>query len=402
MADETLITTADALETLCQSLLEASRIGLDTEFIPENTFLPELCLVQIATDDRVVAIDPLAGLDLQPLWEVFRQPSIELIVHAGAEELRFLRQATGGVAERVFDVQLAAGLIGFGYPQSLSNLVLRLMKVTLPTGETRTDWRRRPLTAKQLRYALDDVRYLLPMRDELQRRLDSQGRGGWLSEETKHQLSLYADVDQTLRWLRLPGLGGLTSRELAVAREVYQWRERRARAVNRPLRWILRDDLIVSIARRQPKSLDELNGIRGLGSVGNARVVEDLLSAIDRAMNLEPDDCPQRQRRQETHDDPTVLKMLSAAMSQLSQTSGIASTLLGTNDDLQQLLRWRTRGMPADDMPRLMRSWRRDVCGRYLVDVLDGKLVARVKFENRSHRLIFEQGECASDSNTAR
>src|SRR5262249_1226367 len=166
-AGEPLITTASGLEELVAHLRASGRFAFDTEFVSEETFEPVLCLVQVATRERLAAIDTLAVGDLAPFWEVVNDPTIEVVMHAASEDLRICRFHPGKVPRRVYDVQIAAGLVGFGSPLSLGNLMAQTLRVVVAGGETRTDWRRRPLSDSQLRYALDDVRHLLELADML-------------------------------------------------------------------------------------------------------------------------------------------------------------------------------------------------------------------------------------------
>src|SRR5262249_40396422 len=152
------------------------RFALDTEFVSEETFEPILCLLQLATRDRLAVIDPLAVRDLSPLWALVNDPSIEVVMHAAGEDLRICHLKTGALPQRVFDVQIAAGLVGLSYPLSLVNLVCQVLSTSLSGSETRTDWRHRPLSPAQLKYALDDVRYLLDLADSFSARLRQLGR----------------------------------------------------------------------------------------------------------------------------------------------------------------------------------------------------------------------------------
>src|SRR3954468_16277029 len=163
MPDESLIATPGQLRELVDHVREAGRFGFDTEFVSEDTFEPVLCLIQVATRERLAVVDPQAVGDLAPFWGLVHDPAIEVVMHAAGEDMRICLLRTGAVPRRVFDVQIAAGLVGYSYPLSLVNLVFQALRVSLPGSETRTDWRRRPLSPGQLRYALDDVRYLLPL-----------------------------------------------------------------------------------------------------------------------------------------------------------------------------------------------------------------------------------------------
>src|SRR3954466_2403621 len=239
MADATaepLIATPSGLAELVSPLRASGRFAFDTEFVSEETFEPVLCLVQVATRERLAAIDALAVRDLSHFWDVVIDPDVEVVMHAASEDLRICRFKTGKVPRRVFDVQIAAGLVGFGYPLSLGNLVAQALRITVAGGETRTDWRRRPLSAPQLRYALDDVRHLLDLADSLSVELANWGRTSWAEDEFAQFLAAIQNRVEEERWRRLPGLHQLSRRGLEIARRLAEWRFEEARRTNRPLR----------------------------------------------------------------------------------------------------------------------------------------------------------------------
>src|SRR5271166_2037633 len=177
--DEILISTPAQLRELVDQIRAVGRFGFDTEFVSEDTFEPVLCLIQVATADRLAVIDPQAVRDLSAFWELVHDPKLEVVMHAAGEDMRICLLHTGAVPRRIFDVQIAAGLVGYSYPLSLVNLVAQVLRIALSSSETRTDWRRRPLTTAQLRYALDDVRHLLDLADHLEAELRQMGRSDW-------------------------------------------------------------------------------------------------------------------------------------------------------------------------------------------------------------------------------
>lgn len=260
--DEALISTPAQVRELADHIRAAGRFGFDTEFVSEDTFEPVLCLIQVATADRLAAIDPQAVRDLSPFWDLVLDPNLEVVMHAAGEDMRICLLHTGSLPLRVFDIQIAAGLVGYSYPLSLVNLVSQVLHLSLSSTETRTDWRRRPLTTAQLRYALDDVRHLLEIADRLQAELRQMGRSEWAEEEFQDFLATTLDRADQERWRRLPGLHQLSRRGLEATRRLALWCEDEARRQNRPLRQIMRDDLLVAIAKRQPTSRRDLEALR--------------------------------------------------------------------------------------------------------------------------------------------
>ena len=228
------IATAEGLAKFCGELESAEVIGFDTEFVSEHTYRSQLCLVQVCTPTGLAVIDPLSAGDLNRFWEVLARPGHQTIVHAGREELGFALHSVGKCPADLLDVQIAAGLIGGEYPAGYGSLLDRLLRVTTQKGETRTDWRKRPLSSQQIDYALDDVRYLIPLHDKLTERLAKLGRLPWLaSEMAAFQDEVIASRTRE-RWRRISGLSGLSPRSLAVAREVWRWREAESATARSP------------------------------------------------------------------------------------------------------------------------------------------------------------------------
>jgi ribonuclease D len=384
MADppvEPLIADAADLEELVAHLRTCGRFAFDTEFVSEETFEPVLCLVQVATPGRLAVIDALALRDLAPFWEVVIDPDVEVVMHAASEDLRICRFQTGTLPSRVYDVQIAAGLIGFGYPLSLGNLIAQVLRISVAGGETRTDWRRRPLSPSQLRYALDDVRYLLELADTLSVQLAEWGRTSWAEDEFAQFVAAIQNRVEEERWRRLPGLHQLSRRGLEIARRLADWRFEEARRTNRPLRQLLRDDLLVAIAKRQPSTRRDLEALRDFNRPHLLSRGGEILAAIAEAQAVPPEQLPEPPDRHEEGPGLTmVVNLLAAALSFCCARHRVAPGLVGASSDLKGLIRWHTQGRPEHEgrLPALLQGWRQDVCGATLLDVLSGRLALRV------------------------
>lgn len=376
---ESWIIDPDGLHGLADHLRSEARFAFDTEFVSEETFEPVLCLVQVATRDRLALIDPLAVGDMRPFWSAVNDPAIEVVMHAAGEDLRIGRFQTGRLPDRVVDVQLAAGMVGYPYPMSLGNLVDRVLGVTVSTGETRTDWRRRPLSPAQLRYALDDVRHLLDVADRLSERLAALGRTTWADQEYHALVESISQRDDDSRWRRLPGLHHLNRRGLEIARRLVDWRRDDARRTNRPLRAVLKDDLLVGIARRQPSSRRDLEALRDFNRHHLAGKAGEILEVIANAQLVAEEDLPEHSSR---HDEgpgiSMVVSLLAATLNHCCAREHVATSLVGTVADLKDLVRWHVQGEPEDRRPDLARGWRAEVCGRPLMDVLSGRRTLRI------------------------
>jgi ribonuclease D len=374
-----LLSTTESLLELVEHIRQSGRFAFDTEFVSEETFEPVLCLIQVATDSRLAVIDPLKIHDLKPFWDVVVDPSIEVIMHAAGEDLRICRLQTGHLPARVFDVQIAAGFVGFGFPLSLGNLVHQALRVSLLGGETRTDWRRRPLSEAQLRYALEDVRHLLDLADQLAGELRELGRVEWAEIEFREFLGAIEHRAEQERWRRLSGLHMLNRRGLELARRLFEWRLADAKRTNRPLRSLLRDDLLVAIARRQPANRRDLEALRDFNRPNLLNRASEILSVIAEAITVPADQLPEPAER---HDDlpgmAMVVSLLSATLSQSCAHQKVAVGLAGGSSDLKELVRWYLNGQPPDETPEVLRGWRRQVCGKVLLEVLSGKRALRI------------------------
>jgi ribonuclease D len=377
--DEILVETASDLEELVARLRACDRFAFDTEFVSEESFEPVLCLIQVAAPGLLAVVDPLAIDDLAPFWAVLDDPGVEPVLHAAGEDLRICRLRTGTVPRRVFDVQIAAGLVGFGYPLSLGNLVGQALGVAVPGGETRADWRRRPLGAAQLRYALDDVRYLLDLADVLGARLAHLGRTAWAEAEFAQLVAMVRDRVEEERWRRLPGLHQLNRRGLEIARRLAEWRFDAARRANRPFRQVLRDDLVVALARRQPAHRRDLESLRDFDRPHLRSKVGEILAIIAQARDVPPEQLPEPVERPEDRPGLAMaVNLLAATLARCCAEHQVALGLVGATQDLKDLIRWQVDGRPVTRRPALALGWRDEVCGRTLLDVLDGRLALRL------------------------
>lgn len=388
-----IITQQPDLDAFCERLRKADRIAFDTEFVSEFTYRPELCLVQIATADEAWCVDTLAPLDLTGMWDVLTDPQHQVVAHAARQELLFALDATGKRLARLCDVQLAAGMIGLEFPAGYGNLVSKLLGETPQKGETRTDWRKRPLTDRQITYALADVNHLLPLHDVLLKRLAKLQRYEWFVDEME---VFQADIEGSLtreRWRRTTGGAGLPSRGLAILRELWTWRESEAERKNLPPRLILRDDLLVELSKRRDADPKHLGAIRGMERPEIRRLIPDMAAAIGRALHLSDKECPPVVRT-DTNSHLTLLgTFLSAALGSLCRSAEIAASLVGTPNDVRELVNYRLNGVLDPDglVPCLARGWRSDVVGHHIEELLAGRSSIRIVDAQSDHPLAIEE-----------
>ena len=387
-----LITGQDQLEELCAHIREVGVVGFDTEFVAEYYYRPRLCLLQFATPERLTAIDPFEVDDLSAWWEVMTDSETTVIVHGGREEIRFCHLMTGRLPQRLVDVQIAEGLLSRGYPLSYTNLVQRVIGERPKSHATRTEWRRRPLTSEQVDYALDDVRHLIQIWDHQQNALRAHGREDWVEVEFARFIEEATSNGNGEPWRKLSGVHRLNRRALGCIRELFEWRESVAEQQDRPVRGVLRDDLLVEIAKRQPRTHDDVTAIRGMQRRDYLKFSRDLLGCIERAAGLRESELPTKPPPRPTVTQNEVLgKMLAIALAQRCAECGISTTLVGTNADLQDLVRWHVSDRKQGKTPRLAEGWRGEVCGDLLSDVLDGKVALRIVDPSAEEPLRFER-----------
>ncbi|MEX0712179.1 MAG: HRDC domain-containing protein [Pirellulales bacterium] len=387
-----IITSQHDLVEFCRGLAQVPVIAFDTEFVSEHSYRPQLCLVQVAAGDRLVVIDPLAVADMRPFWEALAAPGHETIVHAGREELLFCLEAVAQPPRALFDVQLAAGLVGLDYPSGYGSLIYRLLGLTPRKGETRTDWRRRPLTERQIDYALDDVRHLAELRLRLGRRLEELRRTGWFADEMSQFESEVTVSRGRERWRKVSGSANLPARSQAIVRELWLWREQEAQRRDWPVRRVLRDDLIVELAKRRSADAKQIRAVRGLERGDLQRAVPALSAAIAKGLELPEAACPQAPRRESSPQLNMLGQFLSSALSSICRDAQVASSLVGTATDVRDLIEHQLGQRGADqEVPSLARGWRAEVVGHLLDDLLAGKVSIRIKDPNSEQPLAFER-----------
>jgi ribonuclease D len=370
------VTTDTQLRSACDRLASEGCFAFDTEFIMEDGYETTVCLIQAASESQVLLIDPLAGVDTRPFWELVADPAIQVVLHAGMEDLALCRQLIGKTPANVFDVQVAAGLVGRDYPLSLTRLVHKYVGVRLRKTQTLTDWRRRPLTEAQQAYAVDDVAYIPAVHRTLIEKLKQQGRLDWAVEEfARFEVPQTYEPPKEIRLIRLKGIGSLDPEGLAVASELIEIREKLARNFDRPARAVLRDHLLVEIARHRWTRADQIKSLRGLNL--RARAVEELARAVKRGLAVPREQCPTMpESAEDTPKELVLISLLTAVLRDFCLARNIAFALMTTKQAIRQLVHSYTRGHP--DASPLSRGWRAEAAGEMLLDVLQGQAAITV------------------------
>jgi ribonuclease D len=357
---------------------ERGRLGIDTEFMSEGRYRALLCVVQIAIDDpqepdasRVLVIDALDDVDVRPLAELLADPAIEIVLHAGRQDVAILRRAWRTELTNVFDTQIAAGFAGSGAQTGYGNLLGAVLGRRVGKTASYTRWDARPLTPEQLSYAAEDVAHLLELADELQRRLTETERLEWAREECRRLEGATDERDPESAWERLPRIGQLDPRSRAVARELAAWRERTAAAEDKPVGSIVADPSLVELAKRQPRGLSDLEQIRGLHGSTIRRRGQQILEAIAAGREGEPIPREQGRGRSEPGDVPLIV-LAEALLRARAMEADLAYELIASRQELELIVGALRRGEPQPSV-RALTGWREELVGAELRELLSGR-----------------------------
>jgi len=374
------ITEAAELDQLCQRLQSAKQIGIDTEFVSEDTFFPELCLIQVATREELAVIDTIAIRDVRPFWRMLAEGDHVTVLHAGREELNFSLRAADAVPKHLFDVQIAAGFCSHEFPSAYGAVVNKFLRHKPLKGEQRTDWRRRPLTKAQINYALEDVRYLLPLYDRQVTLLSENNRSGWFEEQVADWQNEIVAARTRKNWRRVSGIGKLGPQSLAIVRELWLWRQQEAERLNRPPRRLLRDDLLVEIAKRKVDRPDQVMAIRGMQRGALKQKADELADCVRRGLESPLDRSAKAARRHVPSQLNLLGQFLAPALGTLCRRAEIAASMVGTASDVRDLVAYRL-GFSRDgqdETPALTRGWRAQLVGNVIDELLEGKKSIRI------------------------
>jgi ribonuclease D len=378
--------SASVVKELAEQARRDGRFGLDTEFVSERRYRPLLCLVQIVVGDRIEILDPLGDLDATPLAELLADPAIEVVLHAGRQDVAILKRSWSTEITNIYDTQVAAGFAGYGAQSGYDSLVRSLLGVSAKGAEGFSRWDRRPLTQEQIVYARADVEHLLPMADALQERLRQSGRLEWAREECRALERATDERSPEEAFARLPRVRRLGKRQRAVALHLVDWRQRLAQEVDRPASSVLPDHVLVEVARRQPDSRRGLEEVRGMPGQTFQRWHRELLEAVERGREA-PDAPELPDVEQGDSGDAPLVALGQALVRQRAIEAKVAVDLVSTQSDIAAVVGSLRRKNGLPDV-RTLQGWRRELVGDELVKLLGGECVVRV----RDRRLTVEPG----------
>jgi ribonuclease D len=387
----------ERLRALAEGARAAGRLALDTEFMGEGRYRTLLCLIQLAIPEgsdaaeEIMLVDPLEEeLDGSPLAAVLGDPAVQIVVHAGRQDIALVRRRFSTDVRNVFDTQVAAGFAGLAAQASYESLLTELLGLRVSKTASFTRWDARPLSPEQLAYAREDVVHLLELAGELERSLEARGRLEWAREECEPLARSSDERDLETIFARLPRITSLSASSRPVARELVAWRERTAARQNRPVQSVLGDAPLMEIAKRKPATPAELGRIRGVGSGGSGRRAQELLEAVQRGREHAPDPAPERVRTPAMRPDQAPLIALSEALLRhRAREAGLAYELLAARADLQAIVAGHRTGQEAD--VRTLRGWRRELVGEELLELLDGRISLAVRSDGSGPPLRVER-----------
>ncbi len=388
------ITEQKNLQAFVERAEKSSLLAVDTEFLREKTYYAKLCLLQFATDNEVVIVDPFAVCDLKVLNPLFLNDDIVKVFHAAGQDLEIIYHELGVLPHPLFDTQLAAALLGQSCQIGYGALVQTMCDVALKKNDSYTDWSARPLSESQLKYAADDVVYLPKLYHTMKAELEDLHRLHWLDSDFEDLIDPDRYVNDPRQWYRrLKRANQLTRRQLAAAREVSAWREERARERNIPRKWILSDEQIVEACKRDSYTIDDLFLVRGIREHLSMHDAREIVALMNEGYNLPPEQWPELDHS--TRSEPNVdfaVDLMTALVRLRAKENNIAMQTLANNSDLVLVARGHT-----DDVD-VVRGWRAEIVGNELLDLLAGRITLSLEDGNLSVK--YNDDDCSQDNPT--
>ncbi len=378
-----IVTTTADLADVTAAMSRQPFVAVDTEFLREVTFWPELCLIQLATHQQAVIVDPLApGIDLQPFFELMANEAVTKVFHAARQDIEIVFNLGGLIPHPVFDTQVAAMVCGYGDSISYDQLVFRITGESIDKSSRFTDWKRRPLSERQLEYALADVTHLCRVYESIKANLEEQDRAHWVSEEMEILTSRGTyDIAPADAWKRLK-LRVRRPREFAILQLVAEWREIMARRHDVPRGRVIKDEAIYEICSHPPKGPNDLMQLRGLSrGFDRGRFGADLLAVVRRALEMPKPEMPALpQHKSMPEGTAAATEMLKVLLKLIVEKHGVAAKVIATSDDLERIAADDEADVPA------LTGWRRELFGEYALALKHGRIA--LGFDGKSVAII--------------
>ena len=369
------ITTEEELISLCKRLKECQMLAVDTEFVREKTYFHQLGLIQIAGDGVCAIVDPISIKNLNPLLALIKNPQMLKVFHAGRQDLEILYRLCGEAIRPVFDTQIAATMVGWGAQISFAKIVQKVTGKRIHKTETYTDWCRRPLSKNQIDYALDDVRYLVPVYEKLVKSLKKMNRLEWLDEEWREleNIEKYCLPNPRTQFTKIKNIGSLNPRNLAVLRELALWREEEAMRRDCLPKAIIRDEPLLEIARHLPQDLKNLTAFRGLNPKEASQSAEQIFKVIKIGLAVPEEQFPVLQESQGYATSAGVESLLAAYVQIRSEELQIEPNMLADRKLIHEFVKYYELKKELGELP-LFQGWRKELIGKTLYSILDGQV----------------------------
>ena len=369
-----VLTTSSAVAQFCAEMAKQKHIAVDTEFLRETTYYAKLCLIQISGGGKAMAIDPLAeGIDLSPVTDLLNNPKVIKVFHAGRQDLEIFFKMMEGLPNPIYDTQIAAMVCGFGEQVGYDRLIKGMLDINLDKGSRFTDWAQRPLTEKQVKYALDDVIYLDQIFPMMRNRILEQGRETWLDEEFANitDESLY-NIDPNESWRRIKHRG---SKPVVLNRlkHLAAWRENEVRRRDMPRSRLIKDETLVAVAENNPSKKAAFDRIRGFPGGSGSKLVEHVLAVLEEAAKTPQEDWPKLPLKPRRQPPQAILDLLRVLLKHCAEKADVAPRLIATADDLECIACGDTEDLAA------FKGWRMEIFGQFAHDLLEGNLALTAK-----------------------
>lgn len=380
------ITQKEELAAFCSQVADGAFIAVDTEFIRDKTYFPKLCLVQIAGPGQAAVIDPLAeSMDLAPVFKLMQKASLTKVFHAARQDIEIFYMLSGKMPAPIFDTQVAAAVCGYGESVGYEALVNHIVGQELDKSSRFTDWSARPLSEKQLHYALSDVTHLRVIYEDLKTKIEAAGRTSWIAEEHAYLIdpAIY-QIDPNEAWRRLK-FGHMRPKNLAALRELAKWREIEARKHDVPRGRILKDETLVEMASVMPRKESDIARMRSVDKHLSKTKIDAILSCVATALALLPAEYPQVKHHKKPSENITsAVAMLQLLLKVKADINGIASSMVANKEDLEAIALGKT------DTPA-MQGWRYEIFGQQAEKLIQGKL--KLSLNARNKQVVFESAE---------
>ena len=378
-----IIKDNNTLKKFCKKCINEKVLAIDTEFIRENTYYPILCLIQIASDTFSAVIDPLSEIDLQPVWEILSNKNILKVFHAGRQDIEIFFNLTGKIPTPIYDTQIAGMFCGLGDQVSYDGLVKKFLKITINKESQFSNWSQRPLTKKQIDYALSDVNYLIKIFPLIKKTIKKTNREEWVEKELAYLTNkkIY-DINPTEIWKKIKIK--MPNREiLNILKYLAKWREIECKKRNIPRNRLIRDEILITLSQLKPTNIFSIKKIRGMPKSLNDKDLNKILKIIKFSYEIEPEKWPKIPKQtKKINVNKASLDLLKLLLSYCSQKSGLAEKLISDADELKLILDGQGRDL------EVFKGWRNEIFGKYVNLLLKGKIAFTIK-DNKIEKLEF-------------